>query len=88
MDPSVATITSPSPGHGGDRNVQWADACTTALRQSDSAVDANYGNVQSRPDVDRDRRSYGEVNWARLRDLKAKYDQENVFHMNHNIPPA
>jgi FAD/FMN-containing dehydrogenase len=71
-----------------DKNVQWADACTEALQQSEHAADAGYGNVQSRPDLERERRSHGEANWKRLQDLKAKYDPDNVFHLNHNIPPA
>jgi len=71
-----------------DSNVQWADSCMAAFLQSDSAMDASYGNVQSRQDLHRDRLSYGEGDWARLQDLKAKYDPDNVFHLNHNIPPA
>lgn len=31
--------------------------------------------------------AYG-ANYERLREIKAKYDPENVFHMNQNIPPA
>lgn len=69
-------------------NVGWADSCTEALLRSDAVADASYGNVQSRPDLDRLRRSHGDADWARLRDLKAKYDPDNVFHLNHNIPPA
>ena len=33
------------------------------------------------------RASYGE-NWDRLRELKGRYDPDNLFHLNHNIPPA
>jgi FAD/FMN-containing dehydrogenase len=33
------------------------------------------------------RASYGE-NWDRLRELKRRYDPDNLFHLNHNIPPA
>jgi FAD/FMN-containing dehydrogenase len=40
--------------------------------------------------LDRDRaiRLYGAEAYSRLRRLKAKYDPDNVFHRNHNIPPA
>ena len=31
--------------------------------------------------------SYG-PNYRRLQQLKAKYDPENFFHMNHNIRPV
>jgi FAD/FMN-containing dehydrogenase len=33
------------------------------------------------------RASYG-GNWDRLRDLKRRYDPNNLFRLNHNIPPA
>jgi FAD/FMN-containing dehydrogenase len=33
------------------------------------------------------RASYGDANYERLVDLKTKYDPENVFRLNQNIPP-
>lgn len=68
--------------------IGWADAGMAAVRESPAFLASSYGNVQSRQDLDRDRRSYGEENWKRLTELKAKYDPDNVFHLNHNIPPA
>jgi len=32
--------------------------------------------------------AYPHGNWERLRELKRRYDPENLFHLNHNIPPA
>jgi FAD/FMN-containing dehydrogenase len=32
--------------------------------------------------------TFGAVRWARLREVKAHWDPDNVFRFNHNIPPA
>ena len=34
------------------------------------------------------RDAYPNGAWERLRDLKRRYDPDNLFHLNHNIPPA
>ncbi|GAB0108102.1 FAD-binding oxidoreductase [Nocardia sp. JMUB6875] len=34
------------------------------------------------------RQAYGEQTWQRLATLKQKFDPDNVFHLNHNIPPG
>jgi FAD/FMN-containing dehydrogenase len=34
------------------------------------------------------RAAYPGPNWDRLRELKRRYDPENLFRLNHNIPPA
>jgi len=71
-----------------EKNIRWADDFMSALSKCKSHCDIGYSNVQSRPDADRERRSFGEEAWQRLVALKRQYDPENVFHLNHNIPPA
>jgi hypothetical protein len=66
----------------------WSTQVLSALRETGSVLDAVYGNMANPVDPERDRRSHGEADWNRLRALKAKYDPENLFHLNHNIPPA
>jgi FAD/FMN-containing dehydrogenase len=34
------------------------------------------------------RAAYPGPTWARLRELKRRYDPDNLFRLNHNIPPA
>ena len=71
-----------------DRNEGWSRSVISALRDGDFTLPAVYGNMANPRDIERDRRSYGEQDWRRLTELKAKYDPENRFHLNHNIPPA
>lgn len=70
------------------RHRAWSDRLMAELGEAGLTTGRVYGNSQQLPDTDRQRRSFGEADWARLRELKAKYDPENVFHLNHNIPPA
>jgi FAD/FMN-containing dehydrogenase len=45
-----------------------------------------YVNLLGSDEADRVPAAYG-VNYERLVRLKAKYDPENLFRVNHNIPP-
>jgi FAD/FMN-containing dehydrogenase len=48
---------------------------------------AAYTNFLAADDTDRVAASFG-PNYERLRAIKTAYDPDNVFHVNHNIPPA
>jgi hypothetical protein len=50
---------------------------------------AVYSNHLSRDEGPaRVRAAYGEKKYDRLAALKAKYDPDNLFHLNHNIVPS
>ena len=62
----------------------WARTFWTAIEPSTSSV---YVNHLERDDgLSRLRSGYA-GNWDRLVDLKQKYDPDNFFRMNNNIPP-
>jgi FAD/FMN-containing dehydrogenase len=39
-------------------------------------------------DPSRVREAYGDQTYRRLAEIKAKYDPDNIFHHNKNIPPS
>ncbi len=65
----------------------WARAFWADLVPHASGV-GSYVNFMSDIDEDRVIASYGPEKYERLSLLKAKYDPENVFHLNANIRPA
>ena len=69
-----------------DENIRWARDTYAALEPYRGA--RRYVNYLSADDVgDAVRSAYG-VNYERLREVKRRYDPENVFHLNHNVEPA
>jgi FAD/FMN-containing dehydrogenase len=75
---------------------QWADAVDTKLevqwaRESHAVMSrfcrtGRYINYQSDEGLDVVAAAYG-ANYARLCEVKARYDPQNVFHLNQNIAP-
>jgi FAD/FMN-containing dehydrogenase len=70
-----------------DLHISWARRFTDAIRPfSKGGVYVNYlGDDAARPDV---MAAYGPEKYARLSAIKRRYDPDNLFHFNQNIPPA
>lgn len=68
-----------------DKHTAWARAFSDALKpHSSGAYLLNFVGEES-PDTIR--AAFGS-NYARLADLKAKYDPTNFFSLNRNVKPA
>ena len=67
-----------------DEGIAWARGTYDALRPH--MAEGAYVNYLDDDDQNRVRAAYG-PNYKRLRDLKQRYDPENLFHLNQNIPP-
>ncbi|TMC73717.1 MAG: FAD-dependent oxidoreductase, partial [Chloroflexi bacterium] len=69
-----------------DRNIAWGRETYAALTPYLAPRRyVNYLDADERADAVSE--AYG-ANFPRLRELKRKYDPENVFHLNQNIAPA
>jgi FAD/FMN-containing dehydrogenase len=64
----------------------WARAFLDALQPHRAGVYVNF--LDSDDDTSRVREAYGDDTYCRLAEVKAKYDPENVFHINKNIQPS
>ncbi len=78
----VAAYASPEedPVHRG-----WAEDAAAALRQGGEAA---YVNFLGDEGAERVRAAYPGSTWDRLAEVKQRYDPENVFRLNQNVPPA
>lgn len=54
----------------------------------DNLLSAVYLNFIGDEGEDRVVAGFGRTNYEKLAKVKAQYDPENVFHINHNIKPA
>ncbi|MEA5454770.1 FAD-binding oxidoreductase [Sinomonas sp. JGH33] len=68
----------------GDGHIGWTRALWTELHRLASGV---YVNFLGEEGAGRVLQAYGEEKYKRLVELKRRWDPENLFHVNQNIPP-
>ena len=69
-----------------ERQVAWTRAFAEAMEPS--SLDGVYLNFMADETGDLVQRSFGPEKYARLQELKDRYDPENVFRYNQNIKPT
>jgi FAD/FMN-containing dehydrogenase len=78
-------ITTSTEGPDGfDEERDWAKGLWSALEPHHTSV---YVNFLMEEGEGRIRQAYGGDKYERLRDLKRRYDPDNLFRLNQNIPP-
>ena len=63
----------------------WVEGIAGALGKNGAG---GYVGFLGEDDEETIRAAYPGGNWERLRGLKRRYDPDNLFRLNHNIPPA
>jgi FAD/FMN-containing dehydrogenase len=67
------------------RKAEWVKRFSDALYQGD---DAAYVNFVGDEGETRTHAAYPGATWDRLAAIKARYDPDNLFHLNQNVAPA
>jgi FAD/FMN-containing dehydrogenase len=70
----------------GAAETAWAREFLDALEPHRAGVYVNF--LDADDDPGRVREAYGDDTFHRLAEVKAKYDPDNVFHNNKNVPPG
>jgi FAD/FMN-containing dehydrogenase len=63
----------------------WVAELSGALHQGDGGAYVNFVGDEGEARV---RAAYPGATWDRLAEAKARYDPDNLFHRNANVPPA
>lgn len=69
---------------GFDHEKEWVRSFWSALEPHHTSV---YVNFLMEEGEERTRQAYGPEKYGRLKALKRRYDPDNVFRLNQNIPP-
>jgi FAD/FMN-containing dehydrogenase len=80
---NLAALYQP-PDDGGVHQA-WLDGFAAAVGPSAAGV---YVNFLAEEGAARVREAYPDATWERLRTIKGRYDPDNLFRINQNIPPA
>jgi FAD/FMN-containing dehydrogenase len=64
---------------------EWVSGLADELLQDDAGAYVGFLTDEGEARV---RAAYPGPTWDRLREVKRKYDPENVFRLNQNVPPA
>jgi FAD/FMN-containing dehydrogenase len=68
-----------------DTHDAWVNGLADSLGRNGTG---GYVGFLGEEDEETLRAAYPGGTWERLRGLKRRYDPDNLFHLNHNIPPA
>jgi FAD/FMN-containing dehydrogenase len=86
VDGHTFNITAATEGADGfDEEREWVRDFWSALSPYHAGV---YVNFLMDEGEERVRQAYGPAKYDRLRELKRRYDPDNLFRLNQNIPPA
>jgi hypothetical protein len=80
----VNVIGITTTGEGFEQEREWTRGLWTALKPHHQHV---YVSFLMEEGEDRIREAYGAAKYDRLKTLKRKYDPNNFFRLNQNIPP-
>jgi FAD/FMN-containing dehydrogenase len=67
------------------RHEAWVEGLAGELRQGN---DGAYAGFLGDEGEERVRAAYPGGTWERLAEIKARYDPDNLFRLNQNVPPA
>jgi FAD/FMN-containing dehydrogenase len=79
----VATGVVYDDANEGDLHREWVHQLTDALTRGEPGVYANFLGDEG----DRVRDAYPRATWDRLSAIKTRYDPDNLFRLNQNVPP-